>query len=418
VNLRSRTRGIAAIALGSALGQAAALAGAPFLSRLFSPADFGLFTVITSLAVMLSPAIAGRYELAVPLPRSDDDARALVATGFVLSIATTATLVVVAWAIRGPVADLLDTPEAARWLPIMPVVAATLAWFMLLNQWALRLGRYAVTARRNVFQGVSTVVLQVSAGVAGAAGGGLISGYAGGQLLGALTMVRSSGLGVVPRARMRAVAHRYRRFPALLAPGGVLNVAGVYAPPLFVAALFGTSAAGSLGFTQRILALPVTLVGAAVGQVYLSELAVSMRDKVGHERALFREASKRLLVLGILGAVVLLILGPWLFALVFGPQWHTSGRLAQALAVSLAAQLVASPISQTLIVYERTALQFAWDSARLGVTCAALVIPATLGWSLVASVWTMSLASTAMYALSWELSRRTLMRQGVNDRAP
>ena len=414
MRLRAGTRGIAAIAFGSALGQLAALAGAPFLSRLYSPADFGLFTVITSLAVTLAPAVAGRYELAVPLPRSDDDARALVATGFALSIATTATLVVIAWVIRSPVADLLDTPEVARWLPLMPLLAATLAWFTLLNQWALRLRRYAVTARRNALQGVSTIALQVTAGVAGAAGGGLIAGSIGGQLAGALSMVRGSGLGPVPRQRIRAVARRYRRFPTLLAPAGVLNAAGIYAPALFVAALFGTSAAGSFGFTQRILALPVTLVGQAVGQVYLSELALSKRHHVARERALFDEATRRLLALGTVGAVVLILLGPWLFDLVFGPQWHTSGLLAQALAVSLAAQMVASPVSPTLIVYERTALQLAWDTSRLVVTCAAIVVPALIGWSLVASVWTMSLASTAMYVLSWELSRRTLRTHEVS----
>ncbi len=406
-------RGVAAIASGTALGQLAGVLAAPLLSRFFLPSQFGVFTIVSAVAMILAPAMALRYEQAVPLPADDDDARGLVALGFAVSLATLVLLTAVALLVSEPLARAFGTPSSAPWLCVAPLLAATLAWFTLLNQWALRLQRYAATGRRNVIQGISTVVLQVVAGAAGAGGGGLVAGYAGGQLLGALALLPGSRLAGAGRDRMRRMAYRYRRFPLFLAPAGVINVAGIYLPPLLVAALFGTEAAGWLGFTQRILALPLTLIGQAVAQVYLSELAKTRRDATAREQRLFSMATRRLAVVGGAGALFLLATGPELFRVVFGANWVTSGELAQALAISLAAQFVASPLSQTLIVFERTGTQLTWDVSRLAAVTAAVLVPWSLGFGLVPCVWSLSLVSAAMYGVSWWLSRRAL-RAGVS----
>ena len=58
-----------------------------------------------------------------------------------------------------------------------------------------------------------------------------------------------------------------------MAPAGVLNVAGLYLPILLLAWLYGPVVAGYVGFTQRVLGLPMTLIGQSVAQVYLGELS-------------------------------------------------------------------------------------------------------------------------------------------------
>ena len=99
---------------------------------------------------------------------------------------------------------------------------------------------------------------------------------------------------------------------------------------------------------------------------------------------------------------------PWAFSLVFGSQWHTSGLVAQALAISLAAQLVASTLSQTLIVFEKVGIQFTWDVVRLTSTSGGVIGCHLAGGSFIEAVWTYSLISAANYLWSWDLSRRTI----------
>jgi O-antigen/teichoic acid export membrane protein len=191
---------------------------------------------------------------------------------------------------------------------------------------------------------------------------------------------------------------------------------GVQAPILLIAYFYGGEVAGWLGLSQRVLALPVALIGAAAAQVYLGELVSASLQEPAHPMTLFVKASRRLAGIGFAIALVLLVAGPWLFRLVFGPQWEVSGQYARALSLGLAAQLIASPLSQTLNAFERQYLQLTWDVARLVVVTGATGICAWTGGSALASMWCFGLASFVAYAASWLLSHHTLRHR--RRRAP
>jgi O-antigen/teichoic acid export membrane protein len=409
-------RGLAAIIGGTAAGQMIALASSPLLTRLYSPGSFGTFSVVTAMALVLSSAAAFRYELAIPLPKDDRDGYALVTLGLTSAAVTAAVGALVLGLLREPLAGVLGVDELTRWSWVVAPLASVMACFQVLNQLAIRQQRYASIARRNLVQSSSTVVIQLLGGLVGARAGGLILGIGLGQATGVVSLTAGAGL-ATPAARegrrrpvLRAVAHRYRRFPQLLAPAGMLNALGISAPTLLIAAFYGGAAAGWFGLTQRVLALPVTLVGQAVAQVYLSELARSRRDLHGNARALFRSTSLHLAYAGAAGATVLVLAGPLLFSAVFGSSWTTSGEMARAMAAALAAQIVASPVSQTLIVLERNRTQLAWDAGRLLVVSGTIAICGWAGLAVVDAVRVYAAASTLTYLVSWWLSRQALTK--------
>lgn len=395
---------------GTGAGQVLALAVSPLLSRLYDPTDFGVFSVVTGIGMVAGTAVALRYELAVPLPEDDEDARALVSLGLYATAAGSLVLLLAVLVLAPTLGRVLSLDASQRWFLAVPLLAASFASFRVLNQWALRQQRYAAVARRNLLQSVTQVLIQLAAGLR-AGPGGLLAGVAVGQAVGAASLLPGSGLSLVrSRARLRDAALRFRHFPLLLMPAGVINAAGLYVPVVLVAATYGTTAAGWLGFTQRVLAFPVTLVGQAVAQVYLGELARNRRERTGRERRLFRLASTRLALVGAGIGLTLGVLAPTLFPVVFGEPWRTSGLMAQALAISLALQLLASPLSQTLVVFERTGLQLAWDTTRLVAVTLAVYLAWQAGLGVTAAVWALSLASAICYCASWALSRQTLVR--------
>lgn len=410
-------RGMAVILGGTAGGQLLALITAPVLSRVYSPSDFGIYTIVTAIAVTLGSSAALRFELAVPLPAEETDAHSLVTLGL-LSAGVTATGGTILVAVGGEaLAQQFAQPGLMPWLWTVPPTAAVLGAYMVLNQLAIRTKRYGAIGRRNMFQTLVLVVTQVGLGLAGLRPGGLVLGLGLGQTAGATSLLWGSGIrsaaarrGRQPR-RLVAALSRYRRFPLVLAPSGLLNVLGLQLPVLFIAYWYGDEVAGWLGLTQRVLALPVALIGAAAAQVYLGELVAASRDGSKRPMALFVKASRRLGGFALLSALVLLLAGPWLFRHVFGPEWVVSGQYAQALSVGLAAQLVASPLAQTVTAFERQYLQLTWDMTRLVVVTGATAICTLAGGSALSTVWCFGLASGFMYAVSWLLSRHTLRRQ-------
>ncbi|WBC15115.1 oligosaccharide flippase family protein [Micromonospora sp. WMMA1998] len=406
------------IAAGSAGGQLLALAAAPLLARLYRPADFGVLAVIAALVLIVGTVAALRFEMAVPLPEREEDARALVRLGIAAAAGTAILGSVVVLLAGDRLAAWFGQPELDHWLWVVPPSAAAMGVVLVLNQFAVRHRRYGVIGRRNLLQSLSVVVTQIAAGGAGLRPGGLALGFGFGQVAAAVVLLRDvRGRGGTartrpPQPRLLAVARRYRRFPFLLAPSGLLNILGTQLPVLLIAYWYGSAVAGWLGLTQRVIAMPAALVASAVAQVYLGEIARIARKQPREGRRVFLGASRKLALVAGLVALLVVVGAPAAFSLVFGPQWHSSGVYAQALAVFMAAQLVVSPLSQTLVVFERQALQLAWDAGRVVVVAGAVSVVALVGGSALTAVWTFGVSGALTYGVGWLMSLRVVTAAG------
>jgi len=412
--LSASRRGLITIVGGTALGQLVGLLGAPVLSRIYSPHDFGVFAIVLAMVTTIGTVAGSRFELAIPLPERESDAYSLVFLGLT-SCALTAGVGTLVVAVAGDTIAGSFAQEGLRpWLWLVSPTAAIMGVYLVLNQLAIRRLRFGAIGRRNVVQSSGMTATQIVLGLANVRPGGMVLGMAAGQLLGAISLAFGSGLrgaaareGRVPR-RAREVARRYRRFPLFLAPSGLLNVLGMQLPVVLLAYFYGTAVAGWMGLTQRVLAVPVTLVGTAIAQVFLAQLARSKRSDLASVTSIFGRASRSLLAVGAFVGLVFLVGGPQIFALVFGPDWEISGKFAQAMSLGLIAQFVAAPLSQTLIVYERQTLQLSWDTARLLLVSTAIVVCFVTGGSALTAVWALGLTSAVSYLLSWLLSRRVV----------
>ena len=405
-------KGMLYIVLGAGGGQLAALVSAPIISRQYSPDDVGVFSVLSAVAFAVAVVAALRFELAVTLPRDDSEAAALVRLGICSTLATGfigATLAVV---FGDDVAEAAGQRRLGAWLPAAPILAAIIGIFSVYNQLALRRRDFGAVGGRNALNGIVTAATQVLAGVLGYRSGGLVVGFGAGQTAGIAALVtRSSKAGKgdkITLSEMRSAVVRYRRFPLVSVPAGLLNVAGLQFPIIAISMMYGSSVAGWLGMTQRVLALPMSLLGMAVSQVFLAELSRSIRTGEGAPKTIFGSASRRLFVLGTLAIVVTLLAGPALFTRFLGAQWEVSGQYAQALSLALGPQLCASPLSQTMIAYERQWMQLLWDIGRLIIVSAAILVADLLWHSPLATIWALGAASGAAYGASWLMSYWTI----------
>lgn len=407
-------RGFLALIMGTGTGNLLTLALAPIITRLFDPASFGSFTLLLSVALVLTSVMSLRLELAVPLARDDVTSYAVVQAGLACALILSAMGSPLLYVVGPEIGAVLGYRAAGRWLWVTPLMASAMSVYLLLNALAIRQGRYRTMAMRNVIMVGAGLGLQILAGLLGYGVGGLVVGYACGQMLGAAALLVGSGMssGTAKSGRsttaLREAMSRYRRVPLLLAPAGVVNALGLQVPVVLLAFYYTSDVVGWFGLTQRVLAAPVTLIGLSVAQVYLGEAARARREEVGHPSAYFWKVSRVLALLGAVAAVALLVGGPPAFELLFGSQWRTSGDFARALAIALAAQLIASPLSQTLIIFERSGLQLAWDTLRVLCVTGSLMTAGMLKLPAEAAVWALGVALVATYALSWEMSRRTI----------
>jgi O-antigen/teichoic acid export membrane protein len=370
------------ILVGSGFGQLIALAVSPVLTRLYTPAQFGLLTVFISVTSVLGTFVVFRFDAAIPLPRSDRVAAAVAWLGLGLTVVLSLAIGLLGPVLAGPVSRLVGSPDLAGvwWL----VAAATfmIAVDSVLLTWMVREKRYRALALRNVLQGVGQAGGQVGLGWTAAGPVGLLIGWIIGRIAAVGGLFSRGGLfrqGVPRRATMRLAASRYRRFPLIASWSALLNSLGQQAPFLVISAYYGSVTIGLLGLTVRVMAAPVTLIGQAVARVFQGEASAAVRERSRPLRPIVRSNATVLLAIAAPLAVLVLILGPWLFAVVFGRGWQQAGEFARILALGYVAQLAVSPISQTLLILEKQGTQLAWDALRMIVTVGGPLVAAIAG---------------------------------------
>jgi O-antigen/teichoic acid export membrane protein len=248
------------------------------------------------------------------------------------------------------------------------VSVLVLGCYLVASEWMVRERSYAAIARRNLLQGVGQVATQIGLGLAAVRPAGLLLGFGVGRLCGIGGVTSRGGLLRTPPPRPAAVVsavRRYRRFPLLATPSGLLNSAGLDVPLLLISALYGDARAGFLGLTIRVIGAPATIIGQAVNQVFTGESGARIRDRDGGLGASVRSAVLRLVAAGALPTIALIVAGPVLFGLVFGAEWTEAGDYARLLAVAYLAQFAVAPVSGTLFLLEHQDRELAWVSVRL-----------------------------------------------------
>ena len=371
-------RNVLTLAGGTVLAQAIAVAASPVLTRLFAPGVFGEFAVYLSFVTIGAVAISGRYELAILLPREDEEARDLLVAALglavVLSVASLAVLAVAG----GSIARLMRVPAMARWAYAVPLGMLLTASYQSLSYWINRKARYRELVTSRVMQSATMFGAQGGGGAVHAGTASLVGGHLAGQVVAIAAAMRDAVRqdGALLRQAswegVRRVALLHRRFPLFIAPGHLANATSSQMPTILLGSLFGAATAGLYALAERVLVLPSALIGNSIGEVYRQE-AAEIYQREGNCRALFLKTARRLAMIGFGPCAVVFVAGPWLFAFVFGEEWRAAGELARILAAMVFFQIVSSPLSQTVLLADMHRLELVWQIARVAVSAGAIV---------------------------------------------
>lgn len=346
-------RSVSILVGGTAGAQLITIAATPLLTRLYTPNDFGVLAVYMSVLALFTVIASLRYELAIPLPKSDEDAiHIVVLCLFITLLMTVLSLtIVLIWGEKG--VDILNIPNLAAYLWLLPVGVFFSGIYQTFNYWAIRTKQFPVLARTKIWQKIAAVGIQVC-------------GYKFGTISLIVGQIVGQGAGILSLART-AISNKsffnwdwkdlckqakyYKQYPLYSTWSGFANSAGVYLPPLLFASLFGSASAGLYTLAHSILALPISFIGSAVGNVFLSHAAEAHRNNTLQK--LFEDVFSRLVMIAIPLVLVLLIDTPKVFEIVFGYEWREAGVYGQWMILWLGLVLIGSPLSSIFSVLEK-----------------------------------------------------------------
>lgn len=348
----SRMMRSAGLMAGAAvLGQLMMLAAMPLLTRLYDPSDFGVFAIFSAMMGLVLVISSLRYEMAIPLMRNDKSAGDMLISVLAINAisALASLLAVVIW--RHDIADLVGAPAVAKYLFMLPIGLLGAGSFRAFNLLALRQNRFVVVAQTKLVQSLSNVAFQIAAGLTGLGAIGLITGHILGFSAGVVRLARDAALrmtwpGCAAVRRSASLLKGHDRFPKFDVPAALIDFLGVQLPNLVLAALFSPTVAGIYFLADRVLTAPMSIVSQAVSQALLAGARASLA-----RGTLLRQTVRMglgLAAMVALPALVIVMAGEPLFAMVFDDSWRQAGVYAAWLVPGFCVQFIYSSISTAL----------------------------------------------------------------------
>jgi len=158
----SFARSVLTLMTGTTLANLIPVAVSPVLSRLYSPAEFGLFALYAGIAALLAVAATGRYEMAIVLPAEDADAFELLGLSLLLAGAVTVVCAIAVVAFHSGLLALLRAPALAAWLWLLPLGVLLVGLAQALGSWLNRKRSYRRIAESRILQSTTTAVLGIA----------------------------------------------------------------------------------------------------------------------------------------------------------------------------------------------------------------------------------------------------------------
>jgi O-antigen/teichoic acid export membrane protein len=334
--------------------------------------------VFASLLSILSIVASLRYQLAIPLPKTDEEAANVTVLSLAVVVCIASLTAAVVIPLSQTIASALNIPLLAGYLWLLPLGLLLVGTYEVLNYWAIRKRAFGAIAQTKLTQSLGTVGIQIGGYTLGPTAlliGRVVGQAAGLYKLGAMLIRDRRRFAQVRVSGIKASLKDYRSFPLVSTWSGLSSAGGAQLPPLLIAIIIGPVAAGLYALTHRVLSLPIGVISKSMGDVFYSEaVEAKLQGTLG---SLVVDIYYKMVAASLPIAMVLIISAPEVFSVVFGENWVRSGELASWMSFGVFFQFVTTPPGRVFLILERHGYALIFQLAFLLTTAASIIIG---GW--------------------------------------
>jgi len=374
----------------------------PIITRLYGPEAFGLVALFTSITGILGVLVCLRYELAIVLPKSDEEAANIFGLCMVLVAVISITMIPLLFMLQQPIVQFLKAPQLGQFFWLIPPTLLVSGSFLALNYWNTRTKQFKRLSIARIASSVTTTGTQLGSGFLGyTAGGALVYANIFGQL------VSTCVLGIqIMREHLSFFKHtitwkgmvevfkRYSNFPKFDVWSALINQSSWQVPVLLLSSFFSTTIVGYYSLGMMMVTLPMSLIGGAIAQVFFQRAAMAQHE--GSLAIIFEDAYSFLIKISLFPLLLLTFIGQYLFVMIFGPSWAEAGFYIQILSVWAVFFFISSPISSILSIAGKQKTGLILSTINLITRIFSIVLGGILG-SATLSILFFSVSGIVMY---------------------
>jgi O-antigen/teichoic acid export membrane protein len=343
-------RNTAVLTLGAVIAQGINIFAMPILSRLYTPAEFGLLAIFIAVSSIVATSITLRYEAAIILPKDEKESISLMILSGLLVFFGSFLFLVMSFLTPLSVKEMIGVEGLKQWL-IAAIFCGMATSFVAIGMvWYNRRKYYLKITILRVIQSGMSVCAALALGFWGVSAGLMIAQIIAFSviaiyMLSNLWPAYSKGI----RFNYIEISNKYSASPKFLLPTSLLDVVTLHMPIFLIAAWFSTESAGQFSMAWKILGLPSALIGSAIAQVFYQRFSTLWPDSDACKNLLIK-TWVALAVIGVVPMMVIVFFGEVVFSFVLGDVWSEAGSIASIIAPMLFVMLISSPTSATYLV--------------------------------------------------------------------
>ncbi|WP_457744451.1 lipopolysaccharide biosynthesis protein [Sulfurimonas sp.] len=348
------SKNVLTLMTGTTIAQAIPIALSPILTRIYTPEDFGILALYIAIVSFVAIVITARYEMAIVLPKSDEDAINIVALSLVIMLSTVLLLFITIALFKNKLLILLNAESVGNLLYLIPLSVLAAGINQIFNYWSNRKSYFKNMSSAQISQSVSIGILQPVFGYFHLFGG-LIIGNLTGRIVGAFILIDKflkndkQLIYDINKQMMLTQMKKYKDFPLVNSLHAFSDIIRSSGSVMLLSSFFGATVLGFYALSLRVLQVPVGIIGSALGQVLYTKFTQIHND----EKPLYayvKNIFMKLFIISILLFSILYFIIPDLFAFVFGDTWKTAGEYSRLLIPYLAINFLITPLSSLPII--------------------------------------------------------------------
>lgn len=356
--------------LSSGIAQVILIITTPIITRLYSPTEFGEFTIFSNIAMILIPIINARYDLLIVNTKNDRSANILSQISFLISLLILLILIPIfaisAWLYPNFILDFIFI------IIMLFLVSLTNIFTNYLNKER----KYKVLSLINVFRAGSMALLQIIFGLLALGSLGLIIGfslsYIAGITLGYKTFKKHFNI-VRDKEETKALFLENKNQLVYSTPSILLNSLSFSVVVFFIGILYTNTEVGIYGMAIRVLGIPVTIISLGLSKIFMQQ-ANDYYIEHGNFRNLLLKFSSILVIVSIILYVPLYLFSEELVYILLGHSWVDAITVIKIVIPLFVIRLIVSTVSLSVIVLQKQQLELILQALFLIGTTVTFVI--------------------------------------------
>ncbi len=339
--------------LSSVVGQVVLIITLPILSRLYSPNEFGLFTIFSNIAMVLIPIINGRYDILIINSENEHKANILSQISFVISIVilSIVTPITLCFIMFYPTYLL----HSLIFIIMLLLVSLTNIFTSYLN----REKQYKILSLINLFRILFMSILQILLGYFSFGAIGLIIGfsfsYIAGIGLGYKTFKKHFYIIKDKEQINRELKANIKQLQYSM-PSMIINSISFTLTIFLIGLFFSNKEVGLYGMATRVLGVPVTIISSSLSKIFLQQ-ANDFYISNNTFKPLLIKFSALLVSVSCLMYFPIYLLNSDIVTTILGSGWEDTIKIIKILIPMFMIRLVVSTISLTVVIFKKQYLE-------------------------------------------------------------